>query len=303
VSLSSELMPEMYEYERTETTVVNSYIRPVVSRYINNLQRELSAKMQAVQLHVLRSDGGLSSVQAAGGSPVNLLMSGPAGGVAGAQWIAREAGFDKVLTFDMGGTSTDVALIENGVAQTRRETRVSDVTVRAPSIDVRTVGAGGGSIAYVPELTKALRVGPQSAGAAPGPAAYMKGGDKPTVTDANVVLGYLPTSSRLGGDMKIDRSLAEAALATIAQPLNKSIKEAAEGVIHIVNENMFGALRLVSIEQGHDPRDFALMAFGELMGFVGILLALPLSAISVILMRHLIRHYFNSGFYQRKIDP
>jgi len=262
ISISSEVIPEMYEYERAETTVVNSYIRPVVSRYIDNLHRELKSKMKDVQLHVLRSDGGLSSVEAAGKNPVNLLMSGPAGGVSGAQWIARESGFGNLLTFDMGGTSTDVALIENGVAQTRRETRVSDVTVRAPSIDVRTVGAGGGSIAYVPDLTKALRVGPQSAGASPGPAAYMKGGDKPTVTDANVVLGYLPASSRLGGDMQIDRALAETAMATIATPLNKSIKEAAEGVINIVNENMFGALRLVSIEQGHDPRDFALVAFG-----------------------------------------
>lgn len=262
VSISSEVMPEMYEYERAETTVVNSYIRPVVSRYIDNLHRELKSKMKDVQLHVLRSDGGLSSVEAARKSPVNLLMSGPAGGVSGAQWIARESGFPNLITFDMGGTSTDVALIENEVAQTRRETRVADVTVRAPSIDVRTVGAGGGSIAYVPELTKALRVGPQSAGAAPGPAAYMKGGDKPTVTDANVVLGYLPSSSRLGGDMKIDRALAETAMATIAGPLNKTAKEAAEGVINIVNENMFGALRLVSIEQGHDPRDFALVAFG-----------------------------------------
>lgn len=262
VSISSEVMPEMYEYERAETTVVNSYIRPVVSRYIDNLHRELKSKMKDVQLHVLRSDGGLSSVEAARKSPVNLLMSGPAGGVSGAQWIARESGFPNLITFDMGGTSTDVALIENEVAQTRRETRVADVTVRAPSIDVRTVGAGGGSIAYVPELTKALRVGPQSAGASPGPAAYMKGGDKPTVTDANVVLGYLPSSSRLGGDMKIDRALAETAMATIAGPLNKTAKEAAEGVINIVNENMFGALRLVSIEQGHDPRDFALVAFG-----------------------------------------
>jgi N-methylhydantoinase A len=262
VSISSEVMPEMYEYERAETTVVNSYIRPVVSRYIDNLHRELQSKMKDVQLHVLRSDGGLSSVDAARKSPVNLLMSGPAGGVAGAQWIARESGFPNLITFDMGGTSTDVALIENEVAQTRRETRVADVTVRAPSIDVRTVGAGGGSIAYVPELTKALRVGPQSAGASPGPAAYMKGGDKPTVTDANVVLGYLPTSSRLGGDMRIDRTLAETAMATVAGPLNKTVKEAAEGVINIVNENMFGALRLVSIEQGHDPRDFALVAFG-----------------------------------------
>ena len=262
VSISSEIMPEMYEYERTETTVVNSYVRPVVSRYIANLHGELDARMSGVKLHILRSDGGLASVEASANHPVNLLMSGPAGGVSGALWIARQSGFKNLLTFDMGGTSTDVALIQNEVAQTRRETRVADVTVRAPSIDVRTVGAGGGSIAYVPELTKALRVGPQSAGADPGPAAYMKGGDKPTVTDAIVVLGYLPVSARLGGEMPIDRSLAEKAVATIAGPLGKSIKESAEGIINIVNENMFGALRLVSIEQGYDPRDFALIAFG-----------------------------------------
>lgn len=262
VSISSEVIPEMGEYERTETTVVNSYIRPVVSHYIENLQRELKASMKGVKLHLLRSDGGLSSVEAATKTPVNLLMSGPAGGVAGAQWVACESGFSNLLTFDMGGTSTDVALISNGVAQTRRETRVTDITVRAPSIDVRTVGAGGGSIAYVPELTKALRVGPQSAGAIPGPAAYMKGGDKPTVTDANVVLGYLPATLRLGGDMQIDATAAQTAMATIAEPLGKTVKEASEGVINIVNENMFGALRLVSIEQGYDPRDFALVAFG-----------------------------------------
>lgn len=262
VSISSEVIPEMYEYERTETTVVNSYIRPIVSRYMENLHRELGTKMPGIKLQVLRSDGGLASVEAARNSPVNLLMSGPAGGVAGALWVAKHANYKNLLTFDMGGTSTDVALIKDGVAQTRRETRVSDVNVRVPSIDVRTVGAGGGSIAYVPELTKALRVGPQSAGAVPGPAAYMKGGTKPTVTDANVVLGYLPTSSKLGGDMRIDWSLAEQAVATIAGPLGKSIKEAAEGIVNIVNENMFGALRLVSIEQGYDPREFALIAFG-----------------------------------------
>src|SRR6185312_357540 len=239
-----------------------SYIRPVVSKYVHNLERELSDKMSGVRLHILRSDGGLSSARSAMDSPVNLLMSGPAGGVAGALGIATHAGCSKLLTFDMGGTSTDVALIENGLPQTRRETRVGDVTVRAPSIDVRTVGAGGGSIAYVPELTKALRVGPQSAGAAPGPAAYRKGGTAPTVTDANVVLGYLPADSKLGGDMTIDRGLAEKAVQTIADALGLGLEKAAEGVINIVNENMCGALRLVSIEQGYDPRDFALIAFG-----------------------------------------
>ena len=263
VSTSAAVMPEMYEYERTETTVVNSYVRPVVSTYVNNLQSELQRRMGGdVLLQILRSDGGLSSAQSAMDQPVNLLMSGPAGGVSGALWIAKQAKFENLLTFDMGGTSTDVALIQSGVARTRRETRVGDVTVRAPSIDVRTVGAGGGSIAYVPELTKALRVGPQSAGADPGPAAYKKGGEAPTVTDANVVLGYLHSDAKLGGDMDISRELAEKAVATIAGDIGKSVEETAEGIIKIVNENMCGALRLVSVEQGYDPRDFALIGFG-----------------------------------------
>ncbi len=262
VSTSSNVMPEMYEYERTETTVVNSYVRPIVAKYIANLQRELKAKMGDVMLQILRSDGGLSSAQAAMDQPVNLLMSGPAGGVSGALWIAKNAGFANLLTFDMGGTSTDVALIEKGIARTRRETRVADVTVRAPSIDVRTVGAGGGSIAYVPDLTKALRVGPKSAGAVPGPAAYDKGGETATVTDANVVLGYLPSDAKLGGDMVIRRDLAVNAVQKIADSLSVSLETAAEGIVRIVNENMCGALRLVSVEQGYDPRDFALIGFG-----------------------------------------
>ena len=263
VSTSAAIMPEMYEYERTETTVVNAYVRPVVSRYVDNLQRELKSRMgEGTMLQILRSDGGLSSSQAAMDQPVNLLMSGPAGGVAGALWVARQAGVESLLTFDMGGTSTDVALIQDGVARTRRETRVGDVTVRAPSIDVRTVGAGGGSIAYVPELTKALRVGPQSAGAVPGPAAYDKGGEEPTVTDANVVLGYLPSDARLGGDMAIRRDLAEAAVQRVADALGVPLEQAAEGIVRIVNENMCGALRLVSVEQGYDPRGFALAGFG-----------------------------------------
>lgn len=262
VSLSSQVIPEMQEYERAITTVANAYVRPVVSKYIQNLKSELGNKMKDVSLHVLRSDGGLASAEAAEALPVNLLMSGPAGGVAGALWIARQAGYEDLLTFDMGGTSTDVCLVRDGVAQTRRETTVGDVTVRASSVDVRTVGAGGGSIAHVPEITKALRVGPQSAGADPGPAAYCKGGEEPTVTDANVVLGYLPETVKLGGDMRIDRTLAEKAVQKTADALGLPLKKAAEGIVDIVNENMFGALRLVSVEQGHDPRDFALAAFG-----------------------------------------
>ena len=262
VSLSSDVVPEMQEYERTITTVANSYVRPKVATYVRSLQRKLTRKMKNVKLHILRSDGGMASSKVAESLPVNLLMSGPAGGVSGAVWVAKQAGFEDLLTFDMGGTSTDVALVQDGKARLRRETTVGDVTVRASSVDVRTVGAGGGSIAHVPELTGALRVGPESAGAEPGPSAYNKGGEAPTVTDANVVLGYLPTEVRLGGDMEIRRDLAEKSIKPIAKALGVSIKRAAAGIIDIVNENMYGALRLVSVEQGYDPRDFALIGFG-----------------------------------------
>ena len=263
ISISSEVVPEMQEYERTETTVVNSYVRPEVARYVNNLQGALNERLgDDTQLSILRSDGGLASSRAAAESPVNLLMSGPAGGVTGALFFCTKAGFSNILTFDMGGTSTDVALIQNGRARVRRETFVGDVRVRAPSVDVRTVGAGGGSIAFVPELTKALRVGPESAGAVPGPACYMKGGEAPTVCDANVVLGYLPSDVQLGGDMQINRDASVAAVQSVADAMGVDLMAAAEGIIKIVNESMFGALRLVSVEQGYDPRDFALVGFG-----------------------------------------
>ncbi len=262
VSLSSEILPEIREYERTITTVANSYVRPIVGRYLESLERELRAGGVAASLHVLRSDGGLASIDTAEVAPVNLLISGPAGGVAGAVWAAGQAGYANLITFDMGGTSTDVALVEGGKARTGRETTVGDLTVRASSVDVRTVGAGGGSIAHVPELTRALRVGPQSAGAEPGPAAYGKGGTEPTVTDANVVLGYLPPRL-IGGEMTLDVGVATAAVAKVADAMGlPDARTAAAGIVDIVNENMFGALRLVSVQQGYDPRDFALVAFG-----------------------------------------
>jgi N-methylhydantoinase A len=262
VSLSSEVVPEMQEYERTVTTVANSYVRPRVARYVKNLKAKLEQKTKGVKLHILRSDGGLASAQSSEEFPVNLLMSGPAGGVTGALWVALQSGFPNLLTVDVGGTSTDVALIQGGEPRLRRETTVGDVTVRASSVDIRTVGAGGGSIAHVPQLTKALRVGPQSAGADPGPAAYARGGTEPTVTDANIVLGYLPEMQKLGGDMALDRGLATGAVQKIADALKLSTKDAALGIYNIVNENMVGALRLVSVEQGYDPRDYALIAFG-----------------------------------------
>jgi len=175
--------------------------------------------------------------------------------------VAKNAGLKNILTLDVGGTSTDVALIENLEARRVRTTEVGHLSVRASALDVKTVGAGGGSIAYVPELTGALRVGPQSAGAVPGPVAYGKGGTLPTVTDANVVLGYLP-EALLGGTFKLDREGSTKAVQTIADALGIDLYAAARGIIDIVNENMFGALRMISVQQGYDPRDFALMGFG-----------------------------------------
>ena len=262
VSLSSSVLPELREYERTITTVANAAVQPHVSRYVANLDAQLKASGVHGKLCILRSDGGLVSAGVAGDNPVNLLLSGPAGGVTGATWAAEQAGFRNFLTFDMGGTSTDVALVQDLKPRIGRETTVGDLKVRATSVDVRTVGAGGGSIAHVPPLTQALRVGPQSAGAVPGPAAYAAGGTEPTVTDANVVLGYLPTELA-GGEITLDREAAHAAVKSIADATGlDSVEAAAAGIIDIVNENMFGALRLVSVQQGFDPRDFALVAFG-----------------------------------------
>ncbi|MGB3772338.1 MAG: hydantoinase/oxoprolinase family protein [Rhodococcus sp. (in: high G+C Gram-positive bacteria)] len=262
ISISSQVLPEMREYERTLTTVANSYVQPEVSRYVRNLDQSLQEKGITAPLSILRSDGGLVQSAKAAESPVSLLLSGPAGGVTGAVWFAEQAGYSNFLTFDMGGTSTDVALVLDGEPRIGRETKVGDLAVRATSVDVRTVGAGGGSIAHVPELTKALRVGPQSAGADPGPAAYGNGGTEPTVTDANVVLGYLP-AALAGGEVALDVEASRTAVATVADAIGLgSAEEAASGIVDIVNENMFGALRLVSVQQGYDPRDFALVSFG-----------------------------------------
>jgi N-methylhydantoinase A len=269
VTISSDVLPEFREYERTLTACMNSYVRPRVEGYVRSLEsslRELGAKGD---LNLLRSDAGLMSVDVASENPIYGILSGPSGGVAGALYVARRAGFDNVLTFDMGGTSTDVALCENGQPTIERQTEIpyglglpgEVIPVKVPSVNVRSVGAGGGSIAHVPEVTGALRVGPQSAGADPGPAAYGRGGTEPTVTDANVVVGHLPPQL-LGGEMMLDVEAAKAAVQTIGEALGVELYRAAEGILDIVNENMAGALRLVSVQRGYDPRDFALVAFG-----------------------------------------
>src|SRR5438105_11488358 len=262
VTLSSEVLPEFREYERALTACMNSYVRPKVADYVKQLQSQLNGIGATAEVNILRSDAGLMTTREAARNPIYGVLSGPSGGVAGALYVARKAGFDDILTFDMGGTSTDVALCQNGQPTIGRETSIGHFRIKVPSVNVHTVGAGGGSIAHVPELTKALRVGPQSAGAEPGPAAYAKGGTEPTVTDANVVLGHLPPAL-LGGEMELDVEAARAAVQKIADAMGLgSAEEAAEGILAIVNENMAGALRVVSVQRGHDPRDFALVAYG-----------------------------------------
>ncbi|SMY19128.1 unnamed protein product [Zymoseptoria tritici ST99CH_1A5] len=260
VSLSHEVLPELGEYERTVTAAANSVVKPEVKRYMKGLSEKLNDDTPTVR--ILKSDGGLTNLILAGELPVNILMSGPAGGVRGiTSIIANATGHKNLVTLDMGGTSTDVALIANSLPSLRRETMVGDLAVRSPSVDVRTIGAGGGSLAFFSKLTNTLRVGPESSGANPGPACYGRGGTQATVTDANLVLGYLP-ETLLGGDFTLDIAAARAAVGSLAEEMGKTLYEAAEAIIDLANEAIYGALRLVSVEQGHNPADFALVAFG-----------------------------------------
>jgi N-methylhydantoinase A len=261
VSISSEILPEFREYERTVTTVLNAYVSPVLDRYLSSLRERLAQEKIGAELRVVRSDGGLMSLDSARATPVHTVLSGPAGGVQGAAYVATRAGLDRILTFDMGGTSTDVATCVGGTPSITRETAVGEFPVRAPSIEVESIGAGGGSIAYVAEVTGALRVGPRSAGAEPGPACYGRGGEEPTVTDANVVLGHLPPRL-LGGAMELDTEAAGSAIGRLARRLGLDPPAAAAGVLDIVTENMLGALRVVTVQKGLSPSDFALVSFG-----------------------------------------
>jgi N-methylhydantoinase A len=261
VTISSDVLPEFREYERTLTACMNSYVRPTVADYVGHLETRLRDLGTGGDLNILRSDAGVMTPSEAARNPVYGVLSGPSGGVAGALHVAARAGHPNILTFDMGGTSTDVSLCRGGEPTIGRETTVGQFKIKVPSVDVHTVGAGGGSIAHVPELTKALRVGPESAGADPGPAAYGRGGDAPTVTDANVVVGHLPPRL-IGGEMALDVERARTAVQTIADATGLSLDAAAEGILAITNETMAGALRLVSVQRGHDPREFALVAFG-----------------------------------------
>jgi N-methylhydantoinase A len=261
VSISSEVNAELREYERTVTTVLNAAVLPLASRYLDDLEASLAASHARVPVHLLHSAGGMMSLDSARARPLAMAMSGPAAGVAAAAWVARALGVRRALAFDMGGTTTDVCLIADGVAETSPQRRLGDVPVRLPMVAVESIGAGGGSVAFI-DSVGALKVGPRSAGARPGPAAYGAGGIEPTVTDANLLLGYLNPDRIYGGAIRLDRAPAEAALASLGRALGLSAIDAAHGVVEVANANMLRALRLVSVQRGYDLRDFALIAYG-----------------------------------------
>jgi N-methylhydantoinase A len=229
--------------------------------YMRNFEKSIDEKRFGGALSIVRSDGGAMSTEAVAESPIQIALSGPSGGVTGSAYLAREIGVPDILTFDMGGTSTDVSLCLNGETPVRRDIQLGYFQFKSPAVDVHSVGAGGGSIAFV-SASGALQVGPASAGADPGPAAYGRGGEVPTVTDANVVLHRIPPGVALGGTLEMDEEAAREAVGTIIQQLGMGVEEAAEAIIEIVNENMHAALRVVSVERGHDPRNFGLVAFG-----------------------------------------
>src|SRR5215207_5063867 len=261
VSISADIGQEYGEYERTLTTVVNTAVQPRTLLYMRNFEGSIDEKQFKGALSIVRSDGGAMSTEAVADSPIQIALSGPSGGVTGSAYLAREIGVPDVLTFDMGGTSTDVSLCRDGETPVRRDIQLGYFQFKSPAVDVHSVGAGGGSIAFV-SASGALQVGPASAGADPGPAAYGRGGEAPTVTDANVVLHRIPPGVALGGTLEMDEEAAREVVGTITGQLGMSVEEAAEAILAVVNENMHAALRVVSVERGHDPREFGLVAFG-----------------------------------------
>ena len=269
VSVSSEINAEFREYERTCTTVLNAAVMPLAARYVDDLVARLAATTGAVvgattgavPLHLLHSAGGMMSVDAARARPLTMAMSGPAAGVAAAAHLARALDLPRALAFDMGGTTTDVCLIAEGTPETARQRKLGDYPVRLPAVAVESIGAGGGSVAWV-DAAGGLKVGPRSAGAVPGPACYGQGGTEPTVSDANLVLGYLDPERIYGGSIRLDRARAAQALEPMRRRFGLSLLDAAHAVVEVANANMLRALRLVSVQRGYDLREFTLIAYG-----------------------------------------
>jgi len=292
VCTSHEVLPEYREFERWSTTVVNAYVTPLMDRYLETLERALTPGPQdprtpgprdLSRLSIMQSNGGCISAGAARAQAVRTVLSGPAAGVVGASAVAHAAGFPRVISFDMGGTSTDVSLIDDEIGRTT-DSKVGDFPVRLPLIDIHTVGAGGGSIAYL-DTGGALRVGPRSAGANPGPVCYGVG-DELTVTDANLLLGRLDPDYFLGGRMTIAARRTQRVAAALAKQTGLSVPELADGIVRVANANMERAIRVVSVERGHDPRDFALLAFGGAGGMHACEIAQQLEIKTVIVPRH-----------------
>ncbi len=278
ISLSHEILPEFREYERMSTTVVNAYVGPKMSNYLNFLKERLRP---SDVLRIMQSNGGVISVETASREAVRTILSGPAGGVMGALFIGKLTGMEKLITFDMGGTSTDVSLIDKRPKITT-ESKISGIPVKVPMIEIHTVGAGGGSIAYVDE-GGALRVGPRSAGAKPGPICYGRGGKEITVTDANLFLGRLVPEHFLGGKMRLYPELLDKPFKELSEKAGLTPLELAEGIIRVVNSNMERAIRKISIERGYNPEEFALLSFGGAGGLHAVFLAKSLNIPKVII--------------------
>src|SRR5262245_6128834 len=261
VTCSHEVAPEFREYERLSTVVVNAYLGPVMEGYLTRLGPRLIEAGVATPPHITQSNGGVMTFETARAQPVRTVLSGPATGVVGGLEVGVLAGFRDLITFDMGGTSTDVSLVEDGRPKLAGELEVHGYPLKTPALDIHTVGAGGGSIAYI-DSGGLLKVGPRSAGAVPGPVCYGLGGKEPTVTDANVVLQTLNPTHLLGGRMAIDRARAEAAIARLAHRLGLDVMATAQGIVSVVTANMAKAIRVISVQRGHDPREYTLVAFG-----------------------------------------
>ncbi len=283
VSASHEILPEYREFERWSTTAVNAYVTPLMASYLSRLAAGLGSTAGASTLRIMQSNGGSISAAYASRAAVQTILSGPAAGVVGAQAVGESSGFPRLITFDMGGTSTDVSLIDGAIGTTV-DSVVGDFPVRLPVLDIHTVGAGGGSIAWL-DSGGSLRVGPRSAGADPGPACYGKGTEL-TVTDANLLLGRLDPAYFLGGRMALDLDRTRALAKALATKLNLTERTLAEGIVRIANANMERAIRVVSVQRGHDPRDFALLAFGGAGGLHACALAHSLDIATVLIPEH-----------------
>lgn len=281
VTLSHELSREYREYERTSTAVLDAYIKPVVRRYLQELHAELESSDFTGRFLMSRSGGGAMTASAAAEQPVNLILSGPAGGVVGAAALSHEIDEPNIITIDMGGTSLDASLVIDHEAVMYQGAEFEGLPINTPSLYIHTIGAGGGSIIFL-DAAGALQVGPQSAGATPGPAAYNRGGEKPTFTDAAVALGYMSSDLALGGDLQLNGQLAAESLAPVANALSMNVEQLARGAVQIANMKIVGAVRAITVELGRDPQDFALMSFGGGGGLVAVDVARELNIPRVI---------------------